>query len=173
MNQRVAYNISTREGGGDDVQVQFITGLRALQAQFQFRVSGTVTHRRDLGTPLYKLRNSPKLIQSLRLLQVGQEMPGFKKRRLHGALMQEREYNAQIYLKSELCGFKRANAHNKCVHSSMYLANLSQQMCPWLYVPGKFVTKPMSYVATLHLVPNQIRPKINTVPMPGVAWTRP
>ena len=29
----------------------------------------------------------------------------------------------------------------------------SQQMCPWLYVTGKFM-KPMSYVDALRLVPN-------------------
>ena len=29
------------------------------------------------------------------------------------------EYNAQIYPESELCGFKWANTHNKCVHDSM------------------------------------------------------
>ena len=52
------------------------------------------------------------------------------------------------------------------------VGNHSQQMCPWPYVPGKFVTKPMSYVAALHLVPNQIRYQINTVPTPAVAWTR-
>ena len=45
------------------------------------------------------------------------------------------EYNAQISPKSELCGFKWANTHNKCVQNPMYLANLS----------------PMSYVAALHL----------------------
>ena len=64
------------------------------------------------------------------------------------------EYNAQISPKSELCGFKWANTHNKCVHV------------------GKFVTKPMSYVAALHFVPNQIRYQINTVTTPAVAWTR-
>ena len=30
----------------------------------------------------------------------------------------------------------------------------SQQMCPSFYVAGDLVTKPMSYVAALHLVPN-------------------
>ena len=48
------------------------------------------------------------------------------------------KYNAQIYPRSELCEFKWANIHNKCVHDSMWLANSS----------------PMSYVAALHLVPN-------------------
>ena len=47
------------------------------------------------------------------------------------------EYNAQISPKSEPCGVKWANPHNKCVHDPM--------------VTGKFVTKPMSYVAALHL----------------------
>ena len=50
------------------------------------------------------------------------------------------EYNAQASPKSELCGFKWANSHNKCVHDSN--------------VTRKFVTKPMSYVAALCLVPN-------------------
>ena len=49
------------------------------------------------------------------------------------------EENAQISPKSELCGFKWANKHNKCVHDS---------------VTRKFVTKLMSYVAALRLVPN-------------------
>ena len=31
----------------------------------------------------------------------------------------------------------------------------------------------MSYVTALHLVPNQIRSQINTVPTPAVACTRP
>ena len=30
----------------------------------------------------------------------------------------------------------------------------SQQMCQWLYVTRKSVTKPMSYVAALRMVPN-------------------
>ena len=53
-----------------------------------------------------------------------------------------REYNAQVPQKSDLCGFKWANTHKKCVHNSI------------LYVTGKFVTRPMSYVAALHLGPN-------------------
>ena len=57
-------------------------------------------------------------------------MPRFKKRRLHDELLQEREYNAQKSPKSELCEFKWANTHNKCVHYiysiySMQLANWS------------------------------------------------
>ena len=48
-------------------------------------------------------------------------------------------YNAQTSPKSELCGFKWANTHNKCVHD---------------YVTRKSVTKPMSYVAALRLIPN-------------------
>ena len=31
--------------------------------------------------------------------------------------------------KSELCGFKWANNHNKCVHDSMYLVDLSPKPC--------------------------------------------
>ena len=50
------------------------------------------------------------------------------------------------------------NMHNKCVHD---------------YVVGKFVPKPMSYVAARHLVPNQIGPQISAVPTPIVAWTTP
>ena len=30
------------------------------------------------------------------------------------------EYNAQGYQKSELCGFKWANTHSKCVHGGMF-----------------------------------------------------
>ena len=40
------------------------------------------------------------------------------------------------------------------------------------YVTSKFVTKPMSYVAALHLYRIKIRYQINTVPTPAVAWTR-
>ena len=39
------------------------------------------------------------------------------------------EYNAQISPKSELCGFKWVNAHNKCVHDPVQLANLSPNPC--------------------------------------------
>ena len=86
------------------------------------------------------------------------QMLRFKKRRLRGELVPEREREcacvhlfmehrpwaergggAQISPKSELCGFKWANTHNKCVHDSVKLA---------------FVTTPMSYVAAVHLVPN-------------------
>ena len=37
---------------------------------------------------------------------------------------------------------------------------------------GKCDGKPMSYVAALHFVHNQITYKIITVPTPTVAWTR-
>ena len=37
---------------------------------------------------------------------------------------------------------------------------------------GKCDDSPMSYVATLHFVRNQITYKIITVPTPTVAWTR-
>ena len=37
---------------------------------------------------------------------------------------------------------------------------------------GKCDDTPMSYVATLHFVRNQITYKIITVPTPTVAWTR-
>ena len=40
----------------------------------------------------------------------------------------------------------------------------SQQMCPWPSVTGDFVTKPMSHVAALRLVPNQIRYQIQYAP---------
>ena len=46
-------------------------------------------------------------------------------------------------------------------------ANVSMTLRDW-----QFVTKPMSYVAALHLVPNQIRYRINMVPTSAVAWTR-
>ena len=39
------------------------------------------------------------------------------------------------------------------------------------YVTGKFVTKPVSYVAALHFVQNKIRCQ-TTVPMATVPWTR-
>ena len=57
-------------------------------------------------------------------------------------------YSAQISPKSEVTGFKWANT-----------------------LTGRIITKPMSYVAALHLVPHQIRSQINTVPTPAVAWT--
>ena len=41
--------------------------------------------------------------------------------------------------------------------------------CPEI---GKCDDTPMSYVATLHFVRNQITYKIITVPTPTVAWTR-
>ena len=43
-------------------------------------------------------------------------------------------YGAHISPKSEMCGFKWANTHNKCVHESMQLANLSPNPClMWLH----------------------------------------
>ena len=42
-------------------------------------------------------------------------------------------YNAQTFQKSELCGFKWANTHNKCVHDSMFLANPSPNLCLMLH----------------------------------------
>ena len=39
------------------------------------------------------------------------------------------EYTAQISPKSELCGFKWANTHNRCVHDPMQLANVSPNPC--------------------------------------------
>ena len=59
-------------------------------------------------------------------------MPRFKKR---SELVQERGTLCTNIPKSELCGFKWANNYNKCVHESM----------------SQFATKPMSYVAALHL----------------------
>ena len=38
-------------------------------------------------------------------------------------------YGAGISPKSELCGFKWANTHSKCVHDSMQLANSSPNAC--------------------------------------------
>ena len=71
--------------------------------------------------PLYKLRKSPKLIRSLRLLQLGQgrRCTGSKREDCMASWCKKREYNAQISPKSELCGFKWANTHNRCVHDSM------------------------------------------------------
>ena len=61
-------------------------------------------------------------------------MPRFKKRRLHGELVEEGEYNAEIYPKSERCGFKWANTHNNRVHGPMKLANSSPNRClMWLH----------------------------------------
>ena len=67
------------------------------------------------------------------------------------------ECNAQISPKSELCGFKWANTHNKTVHDSMGLVTSS----PTHVLCGRTT-----------FVPNQIRYQINTVPTPTVAWTR-
>ena len=67
-------------------------------------------------------------------------------------------YNAQTSPKSELCGFKWANTHNKCVHDSMRLTNLSPNPClMWLHYVWYQI---------------KIRSQINTVPTPTVAWTR-
>ena len=41
----------------------------------------------------------------------------------------ERGYKAQITPKSEPCGFKWAKTHNKCVHDSMQLANVTTNPC--------------------------------------------
>ena len=60
-----------------------------------------------------------------------------------GSWCKKGEFNAQISPKSELCGFKWANTRNKCVH-----------------VAGKFVTKPVSYVAALHLCRIKLCPKL-------------
>ena len=58
--------------------------------------------------------------------------PRLKKRRLHDELVQGGY--AERSPKSELCGFKWANAHNKCVHDSMQLANSSPNPClMWLH----------------------------------------
>ena len=75
--------------------------------------------------PLYKLRQSPKLIRSLRLLQLGHGRslltthtttdtgrPGSKREDCMVSGCKQGEYNAQIYP-------KWANTHNKCVHDSM------------------------------------------------------
>ena len=81
----------------------------------------------------------------------------------------EGECNAQISPKAELCGFQWANTHNRCVHD---------------YLTGKFVTKPMSYVAALHVyriklnpksqiqVPNQYCPYAYCILDKGVVYTR-
>ena len=46
-------------------------------------------------------------------------------------------YCAQISPKSELCGLKWANTHNKCVHGPMQLANSSPNpFLMWLHYIG-------------------------------------
>ena len=66
---------------------------------------------------LYRIELGAKLIRSLRLLQLGQFAwllhggGGYKE-----SWCKKGEYNAQLSPKSELCGFKWANTHNKCVH---------------------------------------------------------
>ena len=87
-----------------------------------------------LTTPphLYKLRQSPILIRSLRLLWLGQGRslcathtttntghPRSKRENCTVSWCKKGEYNAQTSPKSELCGFKWANTHNKRVHDSM------------------------------------------------------
>ena len=59
-----------------------------------------------------------------------QRAPRFKKREdCMVSWRKQGEYNAQRYQKSELCGFKWANIHNKCAHESMRLANSSPNTC--------------------------------------------
>ena len=41
----------------------------------------------------------------------------------------------------------------------------SQQMCPWPCVTGKFVTRPMSYVAALHLYRIKVGTKVPPPPL--------
>ena len=54
----------------------------------------------------------------------------------------------------------------------------SQQMCPCVHVAGKFVTKPMSYMAALRLVASQVRSQMKYGPYgycsldKAVAYTR-
>ena len=78
---------------------------------------------RTVGPPhtLIKLRKSPELIRSLRLLQLGQGRthPGSNREDCTVSWCKKGEDNAQISPKSELCGFKWANTHNKCVHDPM------------------------------------------------------
>ena len=68
--------------------------------------------------PLSKLRKSTESIPSLRLLWLRQ---GHTLRATHTTTDAHRkgEDNAQISPKSELCGFKGTNNHNKYVHDSM------------------------------------------------------
>ena len=53
------------------------------------------------------------------------------------------EYKAPISPKSEPCGFKWAKTHNKCVHDSMQMANVTTN--PRLMWPHY-----ISYVIKLH-----------------------
>ena len=67
-------------------------------------------------------------------------------------------YSAEISPKSELCWFKWAKTHKKCVQDSMLLANLSPNPClMWLHYNWYRI---------------KIRSQINVVPTPTVAWTR-
>ena len=84
-------------------------------------------------------------------------MPRFKKRRLHGELVQDRGYYAQISPKSELRGFKWGTL----------TTNVSMTLCSWQI---RHQTHVLCGCTTF--VPNQIRDQINTVPMSAVVWTR-
>ena len=57
------------------------------------------------------------------------------------------------------------------IYIYIYIFVVHQQGATYAEI-GKCDDKPMSYVATLHFVRNQITYKIITVPTPTVAWTR-
>ena len=55
--------------------------------------------------------------------------PGSKREAYMVSWRKKGEYKPQISPKSESCGFKWANTHNKCVHDPMSLANVTTDPC--------------------------------------------
>ena len=63
------------------------------------------------------------------------------------------EYNASISPKAELCGFKWANTHNKCVHDPIELANLSPNPhLMWLHYIWYRIKLGTKLIRSLHLL---------------------
>ena len=61
-------------------------------------------------------------------------MPGFKKRRLHGEMVQQRGTLCTDIPKIGAMLVQLGNTHNKCVHDSLGLANSSPNPClMWLH----------------------------------------
>ena len=64
--------------------------------------------------------DGPFIVASMRLpVERVTGRPGSKREACMVSWCKKGEYKAQIPPKSEPCGFKWANSHNKCVHDSM------------------------------------------------------
>ena len=64
------------------------------------------------ATQKYQINTAPTLGQ-------GRRRPGSKREDCMVSWCKKGKFHAQIPPKAELCGFKWANTHNKCVHDSM------------------------------------------------------